>query len=96
MRRLDPPALYAALAAERQQRRLTWVEVARQSGVADATIRRLRSPGRFEADGVIALAAWLGRPVEEFTRDAGPPPSQARGDRDPTAPTGGGALGSPD
>ncbi|MFT4228020.1 helix-turn-helix domain-containing protein [Micropruina sp.] len=68
MRRLDPPALFAALDAERVRRGLSWRQVAEQTGVAESTLRRTRGHGRFEADGVLAMTQWLGRPVEEFTR----------------------------
>ena len=78
LRRLDPPALYAALDTERQRRGLTWADLAEQSGVTQGTIRRLRGPGRFEADGIITLAAWLGRPVDDFTRDGALPPEALR------------------
>ncbi len=68
MRRLDPPALFAALDAERLRRGLSWSQVAAQTGVAANTLRRTRRHGRFETDGVLAMTQWLGRPVEEFTR----------------------------
>ena len=68
VRRLDPPALYAALDAERACRGLTWNQVAADAGVSVGTIRRLRANGRFETDGILSLTQWLGRPVEEFTR----------------------------
>lgn len=69
MRRFDPPALYAALDSERSSRGLTWSQVAAEVGVSLGTIRRLREYGRFEADGILTLARWVGRPVEEFTRE---------------------------
>ena len=68
VRRLDPPALYAALDTERARRGLTWNQVAAEVGVNSGTIRRLRANGRFETDGILFLTQWLGRPVEEFTR----------------------------
>lgn len=71
-RRFDPPALYAALDAERTRRGLSWRQLAEQTGVAEGTLRRTRRPGRFEADGVLAMAQWLGRPVEDFTRPGEP------------------------
>lgn len=69
VRRLNPPALYAALDAERQQRRVTWQQVARECGVSAQTIQRTRHQVRFEVDGILALTGWLGRPVEDFTVD---------------------------
>jgi transcriptional regulator with XRE-family HTH domain len=70
VRRLDPPALYAALDSERARRGLTWNQVAAEAGVNIGTIRRLRGNGRFETDGIQSLTQWLGRPVEEFTRQS--------------------------
>lgn len=69
MIRFDPPSLHQALAAEREARGLTWAQVAEQCGVAASTIARLKGSGRFELDGMLALTTWLGRPVEEFTRE---------------------------
>jgi len=68
--RFDPPALFAALSAQRERRGLTWAEVAAETGVAEATIQRTRATGRFELDGILALTRWLGRPVEDFTRES--------------------------
>ena len=70
VRRLDPPALYAALDMERARRGLTWNQVVAQVGVSVGTIRRERANGRFEIDGIVSLTQWLGRPVEEFTRQS--------------------------
>lgn len=78
MRRFDPPALYAALDDERERRGLTWSDVAAETGVVRATIDRLRQHGRFEVDGVLALAQWLGRGLESFTRPGEVPPEEAR------------------
>lgn len=78
MRRFDPPAIFAALDAERRRRGLTWAQVAAQTGVAESILRRTREHGRFEADGVLAMAEWLGRPVEEFTRPGDLPPEAVR------------------
>lgn len=70
MIRFDPPALYEALDTERTARGLAWPDVAAQCGVASSTISRLKGHGRFELDGILALTAWLGRPIEDFTREA--------------------------
>jgi transcriptional regulator with XRE-family HTH domain len=71
MKRFDSRALYAALDRERQARGMSWQEVGRVIGVNPATISRTRSGGRLEVDGMLAMVAWLGRPVEDFVRERG-------------------------
>jgi len=66
--RFDAIALHAALDRQRVARALAWAQVARETGVSAATISRLRAGGRLEVDGMLALVAWLGRPVEDFVR----------------------------
>jgi len=68
MTRFDPKALYAALDEQRQARGLTWAQVAKETGVAAATLKRTEQGGRLEVDGVLAMVGWLGRSVESFTR----------------------------
>ena len=69
MRRLDSAALFAALDQRRSARGLTWAEVAAETGVSVATIKRTGRGGRMEADGMLALVSWLGLPVETFVRE---------------------------
>lgn len=71
MIRFDTVALYQALDAQRQQRRLTWADVARETGVAVATLKRTALGGRLEVDGMLAMVHWLERSVESFTRETG-------------------------
>jgi len=66
MVRFDTKALYAALDARRQERGLTWKDVAAEIGVAETTIRRTREGGRMEVDGMLAMVNWLGVPVGRF------------------------------
>jgi len=54
---------------------MTWQQVARESGVSAHTIQRTQRQVRFEVDGILALAGWLGRPIEDFTVDDGTAPS---------------------
>ena len=68
MLRFDANALYAALDRQRQARGLTWAEVARMIGVSSTTIKRTQLGGRLEVDGMLAMVAWLERPVEDFVR----------------------------
>jgi transcriptional regulator with XRE-family HTH domain len=69
MRRFDAKALYRALDEQRTARGQSWREVADAIGVSVATITRLRSGGRMEVDGMLAMVAWLGVPVETFVRE---------------------------
>ena len=70
MVRFDARALYEALDAQRASWGLTWADVARESGVAVATLKRAADGGRLEVDGMLAMVAWLGRSVESFTRES--------------------------
>jgi transcriptional regulator with XRE-family HTH domain len=69
MLRFDSKALYHALDTRRIERGLTWKEVALEIGVASATIARTKDGGRMEVDGMLAMVAWLGVPVETFVRE---------------------------
>ena len=66
MRRFDSKALYQALDEQRRSRQLTWDQVATEIGVSKATISRTKGGGRMEVDGMLAMVAWLGVPVECF------------------------------
>jgi transcriptional regulator with XRE-family HTH domain len=70
MKRFDSKALYQALNEQRVARNLTWREVADQIGVSVTTITRIKSGGRMEVDGMLAMVGWLGVPVETFVRDS--------------------------
>jgi transcriptional regulator with XRE-family HTH domain len=70
MRRFDAAALFAKLDDQRLARGLSWAQVARETGVAVATIRRTEHGARMEVDGMLALVGWLGVSVETFVRDA--------------------------
>lgn len=70
MRRFDAPALFAAIDRQRIARSLTWEQAAKEIGVASATIKRTQHGGRMEVDGMLAMVAWLGVPVEDFVYDA--------------------------
>jgi len=69
MRRFDSRALYAALETQRGARRMTWIQVAAESGVSAATLTRTRAGGRLEVDGMLAMVRWLGVSVETFVRE---------------------------
>lgn len=65
-RRFDGRALYAAMNAQRVEREVSWQEIARQTGVAASTLHRTRLNGPMETDGILSMAKWLGRPLEDF------------------------------
>ena len=80
--RLDVAALYRTLDSERQQRKLSWRQVAHAAGVAPSTLSRMAQGSRPDVDGFVALVQWLGMPAEQFMRGG---PDEA-GDRQATVP----------
>ena len=66
--RLDVAALYVTLDSERQQRRLSWRQVATQAGVGPSTLSRMAQGNRPDVDSFVALVQWLGMPAEQFMR----------------------------
>jgi len=67
MDRFDVAALHSALDSERQSRRLTWKNVAAQSGVA-STLTRLSQGRQPDVNSLAALTAWLGISADHFMR----------------------------
>jgi transcriptional regulator with XRE-family HTH domain len=55
---------------KRAEQGLTWQDVARLTGVSAATLKRTSEGGRLEVDGMLAMVAWLGVPVETFVRQS--------------------------
>jgi len=70
VKRFDTHALYQALDKQRCARGLSWRDVAIEIGVSPATISRTRQGGRMEVDGMLAMVAWLGVPVETFVHES--------------------------
>lgn len=66
--RLDVAALYVTLDSERQQRGLSWRQVATQAGVGPSTLSRMAQGNRPDVDSFVALIQWLGVPAEQFMR----------------------------
>lgn len=64
---VDVPRLYAALDQVREQRGLSWRQVAAQLGISPSTFSRMSEGMKPSADAFVALASWLGRPAETFT-----------------------------
>ena len=66
--RFDVAALHAALDSERRSRRLTWKNVAAQSGVSASTLTRLSQGRQPDVNSLASLTAWLGMSADHFMR----------------------------
>src|SRR5436853_7839735 len=66
--RLDVAALYVTLDSERQQRGLSWRQLAHEAGVGPSTLSRMAQGKRPDVDSFVALVQWLGMPAEQFMR----------------------------
>ena len=66
--RFDVAALHAALDSERRSRRLTWKEVAEESGVSASTFSRLSQGRQPDVNSLAALTSWLGMSADHFMR----------------------------
>ena len=66
--RFDVAALHAAMDSERRSRRLTWKEVAAESGVSASTLTRLSQGRQPDVNSLAALTAWLGMSADHFMR----------------------------
>lgn len=62
----DSEAFFSALNATRLSRRLTWKEVAQQSGVQASTFSRMSDGKNPDVNGLAALLAWSGLKAENF------------------------------
>ena len=68
--RFDGEAFFAALDAERHDRKLTWKKIAEQSGVPASTLTRMSQGRRPDVDSLAALCAWSGLSADAFTRSS--------------------------
>ena len=66
--RFDVAALHAAMDAQRRSRRLTWKDVAAESGVSASTLTRLSQGRQPDVNSLAALTAWLGMAADQFMR----------------------------
>lgn len=66
----DASSFYEALDAQRRARKLTWKQVATESGVSASTLTRMAQGKRPDVDGLAALAAWSGLAADDFIRSA--------------------------
>jgi len=66
MSNFDMEGFYAALDAFRASKKLTWKQVAGETGIAASTLTRMRQGKRPDVDGLAALANWSGIDVSNF------------------------------
>jgi transcriptional regulator with XRE-family HTH domain len=62
----DNAAFFAALDAKRAARRITWKQVAEETGVSASTLTRMAQGRRPDVDGLAALLRWSGLQAEAF------------------------------
>ena len=66
--RFDVAALHAAMDSERRSRRLTWKDVAAESGVSASTLTRLSQGRQPDVNSLAVLTKWLGMSADHFMR----------------------------
>ena len=66
--RFDVAALHAAIDSERRSRRLTWKDVAAESGVSASTLTRLSQGRQPDVNSLATLTSWLGMSADHFMR----------------------------
>lgn len=66
--RLDVRSLYLTLDSEREQRHISWRQVAHEAGVGPSTLSRMAQGNRPDVDSFVALVQWVGMPAEKFMR----------------------------
>jgi transcriptional regulator with XRE-family HTH domain len=69
----DADGFYQALDAQRAARKLTWKQVAAESGVSASTLTRMAQGRRPDVDGLAALASWSGLNADDFVRSEDKP-----------------------
>ena len=72
--RFDAQALYSALDAQRQERGLSWRQVASEVGLPAAMLTHTARGGRIAVNTMLAMVSWLGFPdrADRFTYLPGP------------------------
>jgi transcriptional regulator with XRE-family HTH domain len=66
--RFDGAAFFAALDAQRQAKKLTWRQVAEQSGVSTSTLTRMSQGKLPDVQGLAALSSWAGLDTDAYVR----------------------------
>lgn len=69
--KIDVPALYGALNAAREERRLSWRALAKEMEVSPSLLSRMANGYRPDADGFATLVRWLRMPAETFMTGEG-------------------------
>lgn len=64
----DAGAFFSALDAQRAARRMTWKQVAVESGVSASTLTRMAQGRRPDVDSLAALTAWSGLNADDYIR----------------------------
>ncbi|MEX5268568.1 helix-turn-helix domain-containing protein [Kocuria sp. CPCC 204721] len=63
---VDSQRLYATLEAAKNERGMSWRELAKEIGVSPSLLSRLGNGLKPDANGFATLVAWLGMPAENF------------------------------
>jgi transcriptional regulator with XRE-family HTH domain len=70
----DVAAFYAALDAERESRKKTWKQVAREAQISASTLTRMAQGKRPDVDSLAALVSWSGLRSDDYmVRQEGAP-----------------------
>lgn len=64
--KINVEALYGALNASREERELSWRQLAKDIGVSPSLLSRMANGYRPDADGFATLVRWLGLSAETF------------------------------
>jgi transcriptional regulator with XRE-family HTH domain len=73
----DEKGFYAALDSQRQARKITWKQVAQESGVSASTLTRISQGRRPDVDSMAALLGWAGLNADTFVRRSKKSPREA-------------------
>jgi ribosomal protein L24E len=66
--RFDTKKMFTALNARRAERKMTWAQVAEETGWSVAALTRLSKGGRTAFPTVMRIVRWLGEPAVRFIR----------------------------
>lgn len=64
----DVEAFYAALDGQRQSRKKTWKQIAKEAEVSASTLTRMAQGRRPDVDTMAALVAWSGLNADDFVK----------------------------